>query len=37
MTRITLFWGDQGLLGLESRGHSGKKPKGENVVCAAVS
>jgi uncharacterized protein YsxB (DUF464 family) len=32
-----LFWENQGLVGLESRGHSGQKPKGEDVVCAAVS
>ena len=37
MTRITLFWGKESLLGLESRGHSGQGEKGEDIVCAAVS
>ena len=37
MTQITLFWDDEGLVGLESRGHSGSGSKGEDVVCAAVS
>jgi uncharacterized protein YsxB (DUF464 family) len=37
MTRIVLFWGKEGLVGLESRGHSGGLPEGENAVCAAVS
>jgi uncharacterized protein YsxB (DUF464 family) len=37
LTRVTLFWGEKGLLGLESRGHSGFAPKGEDIVCAAVS
>jgi uncharacterized protein YsxB (DUF464 family) len=33
-----LFWGEEGLLGLESRGHSDEeKCEGEDVVCAAVS
>jgi uncharacterized protein YsxB (DUF464 family) len=37
VTNITLFWGEKGLAGLESRGHSGGGCKGEDVVCAAVS
>ncbi len=37
LTRITLFWGKQGLVGIESEGHSGYKDKGEDIVCAAVS
>lgn len=37
MTRITLFQAKEGLVGLESRGHSGNAKKGEDVVCAAVS
>ena len=37
MTRITLLWGEKGLLGLESRGHAGQGKKGEDIVCAAVS
>lgn len=37
MTRITLLWDDEGLVGLESKGHSGSGTKGEDVVCAAVS
>jgi uncharacterized protein YsxB (DUF464 family) len=37
VTRITLFWGKDGLVGLESQGHSGGGVKGEDVVCAAVS
>jgi uncharacterized protein YsxB (DUF464 family) len=37
VTRVTLFWGEKGLLGLESQGHSGFAHKGEDVVCAAVS
>jgi uncharacterized protein YsxB (DUF464 family) len=37
VTRITLFWGEEGLVGLEARGHSGGGFKGEDVVCAAVS
>lgn len=37
MTNITLFQGKNGLLGLESVGHSGHGGKGEDVVCSAVS
>jgi uncharacterized protein YsxB (DUF464 family) len=37
VTRVTLFWGEKGLVGLESQGHSGFAHKGEDVVCAAVS
>jgi uncharacterized protein YsxB (DUF464 family) len=37
MTVITLYQGEKGLVGLESRGHSGHARKGEDVVCAAVS
>lgn len=37
MTEITLFQGEEGLVGLESRGHTGHAVKGEDVVCAAVS
>ena len=37
MTRVTLFWGKKGLVGLEARGHAGLAPAGENTVCAAVS
>jgi uncharacterized protein YsxB (DUF464 family) len=32
-----LFWGKKGLVGLETEGHSGFAPEGEDVVCAAVS
>jgi uncharacterized protein YsxB (DUF464 family) len=35
--QVVLFWGKEGLVGLESRGHAGVSPKGKNVVCAAVS
>jgi uncharacterized protein YsxB (DUF464 family) len=34
---VTLFWGKEGLVGLESRGHSGQGTEGEDIVCAAVS
>ena len=37
MTNITLFWGKKGLIGLESKGHSGYGEEGEDIVCAAVS
>ncbi|MDR3264487.1 MAG: ribosomal-processing cysteine protease Prp [Synergistaceae bacterium] len=37
MTVITLFRREEGLVGLESRGHSGHAQRGEDVVCAAVS
>jgi uncharacterized protein YsxB (DUF464 family) len=37
VTRVTLFWGKEGLVGLESEGHSGFAPEGEDIVCAAVS
>jgi uncharacterized protein YsxB (DUF464 family) len=37
VTVVTLFWGEEGLSGLESRGHSGCSRRGEDVVCAAVS
>jgi uncharacterized protein YsxB (DUF464 family) len=37
VTRVTLFWGKKGLVGLESAGHSGFARTGEDVVCAAVS
>lgn len=37
MVRVTLYWGPKALVGLESRGHSGAAPKGQDVVCAAVS
>lgn len=37
MTYITLFQGEEYLVGLECRGHSGHAAKGEDVVCAAVS
>ncbi|MDR1730623.1 MAG: ribosomal-processing cysteine protease Prp [Synergistaceae bacterium] len=37
MTVITLFQGKEGLVGLESRGHSGQASRGEDVVCAAIS
>jgi uncharacterized protein YsxB (DUF464 family) len=37
VTRVTLFWGKKGLVGLESRGHSGFAPRGGDIVCAAVS
>jgi uncharacterized protein YsxB (DUF464 family) len=37
VTRVTLFWGKEGLVGLESAGHSGFAPAGEDIVCAAVS
>jgi uncharacterized protein YsxB (DUF464 family) len=37
VTRLTLFWGEKGLVGLESLGHSGFAPAGEDIVCAAVS
>jgi uncharacterized protein YsxB (DUF464 family) len=34
---VTLFWGKNGLVGLECRGHSGQGVKGEDIVCAAIS
>jgi uncharacterized protein YsxB (DUF464 family) len=37
VTRVTLFWGKKGLVGLESRGHSDFASEGEDIVCAAVS
>jgi len=37
MVRITLYWGGSALVGLESLGHSGSAPRGQDVVCAAVS
>ena len=37
MVRVTLYWGGSALVGLESLGHSGSAPKGQDVVCAAVS
>jgi len=37
MVRVTLYWGERALVGLESLGHSGSAPKGQDVVCAAVS
>ena len=37
MVRVTLYWGERALVGLESLGHSGSAPRGQDVVCAAVS
>ena len=37
MVRVTLYWGGSALVGLESLGHSGNAPRGQDVVCAAVS
>nr|WP_314717668.1 ribosomal-processing cysteine protease Prp [uncultured Fretibacterium sp.] len=37
MVRVTLYWGGSALVGLESLGHSGSAPRGQDVVCAAVS
>lgn len=37
MVRVTLYWGGRALVGLESLGHSGSAPRGQDVVCAAVS
>lgn len=37
MVRVTLYWGERALVGLESLGHSGSAPKGQDVVCASVS
>ena len=37
MVRVTLYWGGSALVGLESLGHSGSAPKGQDVVCASVS
>ena len=37
MVRVTLYWGGSALVGLESLGHSGSAPSGQDVVCAAVS
>ena len=36
MVRVTLYWGGSALVGLESLGHSGNAPRGQDVVCAAV-
>ena len=32
-----MFWGKDGLVGLESRGHAGRGGEGEDIVCAAIS
>lgn len=37
MVRVTLHWGPRALVGIECCGHAGSAPKGEDVVCAAVS
>lgn len=37
MVQVTLYWGGSALVGLESLGHSGSAPRGQDVVCAAVS
>jgi len=37
MTKVTLYWEDGTLRGVECRGHSGFADKGKDVVCAAVS
>ena len=37
MTQVTLYWGKEALVGLESQGHSDCGDEGEDVVCAAVS
>jgi uncharacterized protein YsxB (DUF464 family) len=37
VTYVTLFWGKDGLVGLESRGHAGRGIEGEDIVCAAIS
>ena len=37
MVQVTLYWGGSALVGLESLGHSGSAPEGQDVVCAAVS
>lgn len=37
MTDIKLYFKNEVLTGVESRGHSGFREKGEDIVCAAVS
>ena len=37
MTRITVAFEGERIQRLESEGHAGEAPAGENIVCAAVS
>ena len=37
MTRVTLYYHEGTLTGIESRGHSGFARNGSDIVCAAVS
>ncbi len=37
MTDITLYWGEDALLGLESLGHADYDDEGFDIVCASVS
>ena len=37
MINITLYWENEFLRGIESRGHSGYAERGGDIVCAAVS
>ncbi|MDY6432011.1 MAG: ribosomal-processing cysteine protease Prp [Synergistales bacterium] len=37
MIEITLFYQEENLIGIESKGHSGYAERGSDVVCAAVS
>ena len=37
MIRITLFYQEKKLVGIESKGHSNYADKGSDIICAAVS
>lgn len=37
MTRVTVTYSGERITALESAGHAGEAPAGENLVCAAVS
>ena len=37
MTRVTLYYHDETLTGIQSKGHSGYSSKGSDIFCAAIS
>ena len=37
MTHVTLYYHDEALTGIQSKGHSGYSLKGSDIICAAVS
>ncbi|MDD6045401.1 MAG: ribosomal-processing cysteine protease Prp [Clostridia bacterium] len=37
MTTVTLFRGEQGLVGFEAAGHTGYAEEGSDIVCSGVS